>query len=246
MLNIGKGELRKTKINVLPFSQEHLETMFSSYIYSDNRISREKPNAFHYWLPLIGLWTGARLNEIATLLISDIIEIEGILCFDINEEGDKKSVKNETSKRIIPIASAILDAGFESYIDQRKRAKTKKGKPIPLFDLPEHRDGVSRAVSKWFNENFKVKCNLSTPKNSKVVFHSFRHTFINTMQSTRMGNDLVPNRIIQEIVGHETGVVTNDVYGENHDYQILKDVIDSLDFNFDFGELTFARFQRRR
>jgi len=245
LLSIGKSEIRKTEIKVLPFSNEHLNSMFISYIYSDARITREKPNPFQFWLPLIGLWTGARLNELATLLLSDIKEIDGILCFDINDNGEGKTLKSVASRRSIPIASVIQKAGFKVYLEQRTRA-SHGNNDFPLFDLPDHVQGVSRAVSKWFNENFKKKCGLTTPKNTKVVFHSFRHTFINKMQSTKLGDTLIPNRVIQEIVGHETGEVTNDVYGENHEYAVLKEAIDSLDFGIDFEGVTYSRFQRRK
>jgi len=246
VLSIGKGEIRKTKKEVLPFSQDHLLRMFTSYIYSDQLIPREKPNAFQFWVPLIGLWTGAREGEIASLLLSDIKTIDGIICFDINDESEGKSVKNEASKRKVPIAKAILDAGFESYVEQRVREKGTKTTNAPLFVLPDHRDGVARAVSKWFNENFKIKCDLKTTGNTKVVFHSFRHTLINKMRSTKMGNTPIRNSIIQEIVGHETGVVTDDTYGHDHDFSLLKEAIDSLDFGVDMSELSYERFLARR
>lgn len=36
-------------------------------------------------LCLIGLYTGMRINEIASLTIDDVKEIEGVLCFEITQ-----------------------------------------------------------------------------------------------------------------------------------------------------------------
>jgi integrase len=244
ILSIGKREVLKTKTEVLPFSPAHLVSMFTSYLYSDHLIPREKPCPMHFWMPILGLYTGARESELATLRLSDITRYHDILCFDINDDHDSKSVKTEASKRCVPIAQAILNAGFLVYVEQLKKETTEKDPP--LFALPQHRDGVARAVSKWFNDNFKKKCKLTSPRQTKVCFHSFRHTMINKLSSTKIGDNIVENRIIKEIVGHEKGDVTGDVYGHNHDFALLKQVIDSLDFGIVASELTYERFLARR
>ena len=244
ILAIGKREIQKTKVEVLPFSLEHLSKMFTSYIYSDYSISREKPNAFHFWMPLLGLFTGARENEIATLRLSDIKIIDSILCIDINDGHEGKTLKTEAARRSVPLGQAIINAGFESYLQTRR--KESKVKDPTLFELPNHRDGVSRAVSKWFNENFKVKCELTTTGKTKICFHSFRHTLINKLRSTKVGNSLVPDRIVKEIVGHEMGDVTSDVYGHNHDVALKKEAIDNVNFGIDLSKIHYSVFTKRK
>jgi len=244
ILRVGKREILKTQTEVLPFSPVHLDSMFTSYLYGDHLIPRERPCPMNFWMPLLGLFTGAREAELATLRLSDIIRHNDILCFDFNEDHDSKSLKTVASKRCVPIAQAILNAGFLGYIEQRKSETTEKNPP--LFALPDYRDGVARAVSKWFNDNFKKKCDLTTPAQAKVCFHSFRHTMINKLSSTKIGDSIVADRIIKEIVGHEKGDVTGDVYGHNHDYALLKQVIDSLDFGIVTSDLRYERFIARR
>jgi integrase len=243
ILAIGKREIQKTKVEVLPFSYEHLVKMFTSYIYSEYCIPREKPNAFHFWMPLLGLFTGARESEIATLRLSDIKIIDDVLCIDINDEHKGKTLKTAAARRDVPLAQSLIDAGFVSYLETRKRES--KSIESTLFELPDHRDGVTRAVSKWFNENFKNKCELATTGKTKVCFHSFRHTLINKLGSTKIGNDLVPDRIVKEIVGHEMGDVTNDVYGHNHDIALKKEAIDSVDFGIDLSKIHYSIFIKR-
>lgn len=48
----------------------------------------------HKWGVLIALYTGARLTEIAQLELGDIRQIDGVWCFDFNDEGEGKSLKN--------------------------------------------------------------------------------------------------------------------------------------------------------
>ncbi|MEI7997202.1 MAG: hypothetical protein WCH01_20105, partial [Methylococcaceae bacterium] len=52
-----------------------------------------------YWIPLIGLMSGMRLNEICQLYVTDIIKFDGLWCFSINGEKDKRV--NPTTQLIL-------------------------------------------------------------------------------------------------------------------------------------------------
>ena len=52
-------------------------------------------------LCLIGLYTGMRINEIASLTIDDVKEIEGVLCFEITQG------KTKAAARVVPVHSLI-------------------------------------------------------------------------------------------------------------------------------------------
>ena len=55
-----------------------------------------------FWIPLVALFTGARLAEIVQLEVSDIRAYGGVRFFDINDKGEK-TLKTKNSKRHIPI-----------------------------------------------------------------------------------------------------------------------------------------------
>jgi integrase len=55
-----------------------------------------------YFVPLVAMYGGMRLNEICQLYVEDVKEIEGVWCFDINDDGDKR-LKNKASRRLIPV-----------------------------------------------------------------------------------------------------------------------------------------------
>ena len=96
--NLLNARTDKSKRNK-PFKTEELKMIFAHA----NITTRRKPHEF--WLPLIGLFTGARLNEICQLSITDIRSIAGVWAFDINDD-DYKTLKNTSSVRIIPIPKA--------------------------------------------------------------------------------------------------------------------------------------------
>jgi hypothetical protein len=82
-----------------------------------------------FWLPVIGLYSGARVNEICQLNpFTDIGQGEGdAWYFHITEdtEADKdvrKSTKTEAAKRIIPIHSKLVELGFLDYLEAVKKA----------------------------------------------------------------------------------------------------------------------------
>src|SRR3546814_6367735 len=73
------------------------------------------------WLPLIALYSGMRLEEIARLRPGrDIEKIAGIWCFRIQEHDDPEpwSPKSEAGERIVPIHSRHIELGL---LDLAKR-----------------------------------------------------------------------------------------------------------------------------
>jgi len=83
----------------------------------------EKP--YQFWMPLIGLYTGMRIEEICQLYVSDLKKIDGIWCFDINQNKPDKSVKT-SERRIVPLHPFLAEElNFVGYVkslpDQKDR-----------------------------------------------------------------------------------------------------------------------------
>ncbi len=122
----------------------------------------------------IGVYTGARLDEIHTLTPEDIREVEtdqgNVLCFHLKPKGDGK---NTNATRIVPVHPALLD------------------------DLKEFKgyQGTSDAYSKRFG---KVKAKYLGDENSRqYCFHSIRHTL-----STALHRAGIDELIISYVTGH--------------------------------------------
>src|SRR5262245_29800214 len=96
---------------------DKLSRLFASPVWTGclSRAHRSKPGAHiiqdeKYWLPILGLFHGNRLEEFAQLVRSDVRSEDDIWFLDINDEG-KKQIKNRQSKRRVPIHPRVLQPG---------------------------------------------------------------------------------------------------------------------------------------
>lgn len=155
-------------------------------------------NPHRKWVPLIGMYSGMRLEEICQLELGDICAVAGIPVFDINRSGGKR-LKTNNSRRTVPVHPELIRLGLMDYVaDLRLRGFSR------LFpELKRGRDGYSQAVSRWFNRYRKT---LGIDRQ----FHSLRHTV-----ATRLREAGVPFDLVADILGHtrsdlETGRYTKE------------------------------------
>lgn len=194
-----------------PFTDEELAQIFGKGGFV-------KPNAVRpnrYWIPLVALYTGARLEEVAQLHVEDVKEVNGTWCLDINEAGDKK-VKSDASKRLIPLNDEILDLGFIDFVGSQKSSRHDRLFP----ELNRGRDGYGQSFQKWFG---REKSKAGFPKSTKS-FHSLRHTFID-----RLRNQGIDDAKLAALVGHSNSSMTS-LYGQGYHIAQLHEVVNKLRF----------------
>lgn len=89
------------------YSKEDLLRLVRSPLYGEPKTAKERRDRTAHperqWLPLLGLYMGARINELCQLHVADIFEEDGVLCVDINDKGEGKRLKNASSRRVIPV-----------------------------------------------------------------------------------------------------------------------------------------------
>lgn len=94
------------------FSPEDLAVLFSPINY----LPEMKGKAERYWVPLISLITGMRIEEICQLATDDIRTVGGIPCIDINTKEEKR-LKTLASRRLVPVSPLLGDLGFLAYVE---------------------------------------------------------------------------------------------------------------------------------
>lgn len=198
------------------FTREQVKTILAALPqFTPTKCGKSYP----YWGTLIGIYTGARVNEIAQLSLDDIKQENGIWYFDLNDEGEEKQLKNVNSKRRVPVHAALLSLGILEHVEKLKKEKQQR-----LFPDLKHKKGYGygRAISRWANEEFLVTLGI---KSKELSFHSFRHAFV-----TYLRQSAVELPTVQELVGHSKAVVTEEVYNHAYPLPMLKTAIDKLSY----------------
>jgi len=174
-----------------PWTPAQLSALFSLPLfaeYSLPHLAKAGADA-GYWIPLLGLFTGARMGELCQLRTTDIHEEDGIWGIAINDD-DGKSVKTSAAVRWVPVHSELARLGLLEYADTVRKAKHASLWPnLSLMDgKPSH------GFSAWFNSTLcKSVKDIALPD-----FHSFRHTV-----RTKMHKAGISERVQDAITGHE-------------------------------------------
>lgn len=142
-------------------------------------------------LILLGVYTGARIEELCKLTTDNVVTIENVQCFDFPDS------KTYAGIRYVPIHPALKPVvkrlqrdsvdGFLIHSKSRNKYKNRS-------------DPFSKAFGRLKKDHGFGK---------QHVFHSFRGTVV-----TQLLRANVPGTLIAEIVGHITGTVTFDVYSQ--------------------------------
>jgi integrase len=185
-----------------------------------SHLTFDKLKAHMFWIPLIGIYTGMRLDEICQLYVSDIMVVDDVPCININSKDDKK-LKTASSERIIPIHPNLIDFGFVQYVEQQRLL----GNTRLWTMLKKKRDGYSQDFGKWF-QRFNRKYVTVNPKK---VFHSLRHSLANNLKQKG-----VQEAVIAEILGHSGDSMTMNRYGKRYQPKMLLEALMLLDYGIQF------------
>lgn len=172
-----------------------------------------KTSPYKYWIPLLALYTGARLNELAQLYLADVRESEiGTWHLDFNldgegkidADGDKrvkkrpkkggdKRLKTVNAQRVIALHPELIRMGFLEYVTALRDAGYVRLFPELGYNKEK---GYGKLVGQWFNEKFLGK-QLGIERGVGLSFHSFRHSFLTACDRIDM-----PDRMRDDLAGH--------------------------------------------
>lgn len=235
----------KGTINYIAFETFHLKNLLGSYLYSGDIPKRMRViNPARFWVPMIALFSGARLEEICQLYMQDIVFEDGVQIFRFTPEDDEDigkevNFKTDSSHRRVPIHNRLIEMGFGDYLEElRQRGESRL---FPDIDNNNIKEKFGFSISKWFGDTMSKS--IGYKKKSKYCFHSFRKNFIQRLQNTSG----VTREVRKALVGHSIGGGdVHEVYEGNYDVHILKQAIDLLEYpELDFRHVSWADFKAR-
>ena len=235
-----------------PLSESDLQKVFSAKWFSDGVGKRTAKGEFHayrphyYWLPLLALFNGGRLNELSQLYLGDITIVDGIAYLDFNlltedkkdidepayrtERATDKSLKTTNSVRVVPIHQMLIDLGFLDYVEALRSNGYTRLFPELTFDAVK---GYGKSAGSWFNARY-MGIELKIERNSRKTFHSMRHNF-----ATKLGAANVELNLKSDLMGHSRK-------GSESDTRYDKGVLENAKLNIDkicFSLPSIARFR---
>jgi integrase len=195
----------------LPFSPADLSLIFAAPLYTGcqndeagyARIGSKRPRRGRFWVPLVALYSGMRLNEACQLTEDDIAidDNTDVILIRADDEGVKR-VKTAAGHRFVPIHPELKRIGFLDHVADIRARNVPKTRLFPELTVAST-GYASDNFSKWF-AHFLDKVGI---KDARKNFHSFRHTFRDALREAE-----IPQDRVRELGGWSSGS-TEDDYG---------------------------------
>ena len=228
--NVGAGILivgySKSRRSRRSFEDHELAKLCACPLFADplgwsdtSKIS----DATIFWLFLLAITTGARLEEVGQVALADVKRDGDMVYLDIDEyivdeDAEAKSVKTDDSIRLIPVHALLIELGFTDYCE----ALAELGHTQLFPDLKENSVGKrTKEASQKINRI--IDRHVSTDR--RLVFHSLRHAF------KAKGNDAgLTDRTLDQICGHAP-VSTGGRYGSEPRIRTIHRDLHKIDFS---------------
>ncbi|KFA37687.1 hypothetical protein KWI_0103955 [Xanthomonas vasicola pv. vasculorum NCPPB 206] len=125
--------------------------------------------------------------------LEDIDTIDGVPGFFVRKIGKKQSIKNKHSRRFIPLAQPVIEAGFLTYVEEARQAGVERLFP----DLP---NSTGLGYGRQLSRQFSVYIKRQGVSEKGQGFHGFRHTI-----ASKLDEAGVSASAIGALTGHGTG-----------------------------------------
>lgn len=245
---------------VRSFSNSDLKAIFSGYLYtSTDPGSAQLVYPYQFWLPLLGLFTGGRLNELCQLDTADIqLDKESglytiVIMDDPKDKPLPKALKNKSSRRKLPVHDELIRIGLIDFVEQARiegreklfsdglKHNPKKGWAARATTFFTRMPSDSTSYAGYFYQVGIRKRDEKGDTDGKN-FHSFRHTFTDLIKNTG-GNAIA---LLEAFTGHAKKDKTEaDSYGVGFYLTTKHATLHSVNFPIDLSHVTYKNFQQR-
>lgn len=187
-----------------PWTEDELSAffklpLFTRYELPEKEVFKNGADAA-YWVPLLGLYTGARVGELCQLRVQDVEQTKAGPFLRITDEAEGATVKTEAGIRRVPVHPELVRLGFMEYVEA-----TRKSGAVNLWPVMKFRKNKPGGYfSDWVNSFHKE----ATGNPKAPVFHELRHTVRSALFAAK-----VDRATIGRIIGHDTGLsAAEEVY----------------------------------
>ena len=187
----------------LPYEVDDLRKLFGPAFSEKEGADR--------WLPLLGLWTGARLEELGQLRTTYVGVEESVPYIHIRG-GDGRRVKNLGSERRIPLHPELLRAGFLEYVEKRRAENQSR-----LF--PELKPDRHGTLTRFWSKRFRYYAKSVGLTDPQKTFHSLRHGFKDACRRAGLSEE-----VHDALTGHKN-VSVGRSYGTGVPLKVLAESI---------------------
>lgn len=204
----------------IPFKADTLKLIFDGPVHAAGARPAGGKGEAAYWLPLLAVYTGARLEELGQLRVVDLIDetyptvgetfATDKFIYIRADADDNLKVKNAGSVRMVPVHSELVQCGFLRFVEHQKEMGQERLFP----DLKPNKFGrLTAKWGEWFS-GYRKECGVS---HKGLVFHSFRHTFKHWARHVG-----IIEGVQRQIMGHSAKDVA-DGYGDGYSlHQIVE------------------------
>jgi len=199
-ITLGRHVPEPEERNIWP--TQSLTTLFRSPIWAGTRARVDDFTHRHqagphvhldayWWLPIIGLYSGMRLEEIAQLRHADLKrDVDGRVFIHVTDEGEGQRLKTKSSRRGVPVHPLLTSLGLEALFVPGRRGWVFP--ELKLAGRPPKRGGQ-------FSEDFTAYRRAVGVYQNLVDFHSFRHTLVTELREAG-----VDAGVVAFLAGHRT------------------------------------------
>jgi integrase len=194
-----------------PWKIEELQRFFSGPLFTAYTLPKDAKAGTEaaYWIPLLGLFTGARISELCQLQVRDVDQDNGLI--KIRSEAEGQKLKTESAERDIPIHAELIRLGFLDYVAQLP----PQGSLWPTLPLRKGKPGGY--FSQWFNETRKAP---PISLGDLPDFHCFRHSV-----RSIMAEQGISEPVQDKITGHAVKGSTGTKVYTHHPLTVLRKAV---------------------
>jgi integrase len=201
----AKMRLEEDQSEREPFSTAELKLLFATPVFTKGERPKGGQGEAAYWLPLVGLFTGARRGELAGLTVTDVRPEETTrhpVVILAENKSRSRTLKTPRSARTIPLHPELKRLGFMQFVEGVRRARGDSAWLFP--EVAPDRKGGASAWTKWFGRYIRAH----DIKDKNNVFHSLRHNFKDALRAAK-----VPEDLNNALTGHSTRGSVGRSYG---------------------------------